>query len=63
LRNCFQLMHKPHVPRLFALTHMVSVAFSRMLLLFLVEERFTYLNAYVSAVCDGFKGVVGAKPT
>lgn len=63
LRNCFQLMRKPHVPHLFALKHMMSVAFSRMLLLFLVEKRSAYLNAYVLAVRDGFNGVVGAKPT
>jgi rhamnosyltransferase len=63
LRNCFHLMRKKHVPLTFALMHMVSVIFSRTLLLFFVEDRPAYIGAYLSALRDGLKGVGGARST
>jgi rhamnosyltransferase len=63
LRNSFLLMRRRHVPTLYSLTHMVSVTFSRTLLLFFVKDRPAYVAAYISALRDGIKGVAGAKPT
>jgi rhamnosyltransferase len=63
LRNCFHLLRKRHVPLTFALTHMASVIFSRMLLLFFVEDRSAYIGAYLAALQDGIKGIGGARPT
>jgi len=62
LRNCFHFLHKKHVPLPYAVTHMLSVIFSRTVLLFLVGDRPAYVSAYLSAVRDGIKGVTGAKP-
>ena len=61
LRNCFHLFRKTHIPSLFALRETISVFFSRALLLLLVDDKFTYLKAYLCAVRDGFKGVTGGK--
>jgi rhamnosyltransferase len=62
LRNCFHMMRRKHVPFAFALRHMLSVLFSRTLLLWFVTDRRAYLEAYFAGLRDGIKGVTGAKP-
>ena len=62
VRNCFHLMRRKHVPLAFALKHMLSVFFSRSLLLFFVSNRSDYLRAYFAGLRDGIRGVAGAKP-
>jgi rhamnosyltransferase len=60
IRNCFLMFRKPHIPLLFAVQQLASVALSRTILLFLVKDRFSYLKSYLFAVRDGLKGVTGA---
>jgi rhamnosyltransferase len=62
LRNCFHMMRRKHVPFAFALRHMLSVLVSRTFLLFFVEDRRTYLDAYFAGLRDGLKGFTGARP-
>jgi len=62
LRNCFLLFRRTHIPFLFSLKQFVSVFASRLLLLFFVSDRRAYLNAYVSALNDGIRGVAGRNP-
>jgi len=62
LRNCFHLMRRKHVPFAFALKHMLSVLFSRTILLFFVKNRADYLTAYFAGLRDGIMGTAGAKP-
>lgn len=63
LRNCFLLFRKKHIPFLFSVKQLVSVFASRMLLLLFVNDRLTYIKAYVSAFHDGVRGITGPKPT
>lgn len=62
VRNCFHMMRRKHVPFAFALRHMLSVLFSRTILLLFVKNRSDYLKAYFAGLRDGVKGVAGAKP-
>jgi rhamnosyltransferase len=62
MRNCFHLMRRKHVPFAFALKHLLSVSFSRTILLFFVKNRADYLKAYFAGLRDGMRGVAGAKP-
>ena len=62
IRNCFHMMRRKHVPFAFALKHMLSVLFSRTILLFFVRDRSDYLKAYFAGLRDGIKGVAGPKP-
>ncbi len=62
VRNCFHMMRRKHVPFAFALKHMLSVLFSRTILLFYVGDRAAYLKAYFAGLIDGVKGVAGPKP-
>jgi rhamnosyltransferase len=62
LRNSFHLMRKKHVPFIFASRQILSVIFSRTMLLFFVDDRAAYIKAYLSALRDGMKGVAGARP-
>jgi rhamnosyltransferase len=62
IRNCFHLLRRKHVPLAFALNHMLSVMLSRIMLLWFVEGRGTYIRVYLTALRDGMKGVAGAKP-
>jgi rhamnosyltransferase len=62
IRNCFLLFRRSHVPPVWALKHLLSVIFSRILLLFFVKSRSSYLKSYLAAVRDGLKGVGGAAP-
>jgi len=61
IRNCLLLFRKPHIPLLFAVQQLASLALSRMIYLFLVKDRFSYLKSYLFAVRDGLKGVTGAR--
>ena len=63
IRNCFHLMRRKHVPLAFALRHMLSVMFSRTVLLFFVEDRHAYIKAYIAALQDGINRIAGARPT
>jgi rhamnosyltransferase len=63
IRNCFLLFRRSHVPLVWALRQLVSVIFSRILLLFFVKPRSSYLKSYLFGVRDGLKGVGGAAPT
>ncbi len=63
VRNCFHLLRRKHVPLAFALRHMLSVLFSRSILLFFVRNRTDYLKACFAGLRDGIRGVAGAKPT
>jgi len=62
IRNCFHLMRRKHVPLAFALEHMLSVLFSRIILLYFVRHRTDYVKAYFAGLRDGMRGVAGAKP-
>jgi hypothetical protein len=55
-------MRRKHVPLAFALDHMLSVMLSRIMLLWFVESRGTYISFYLAALRDGMRGVAGAKP-
>ncbi len=63
IRNGFLLLRIRHIPKLFAARQILSIMFSRGLLLFFIEDRVAYLKAYFSALRDGFKGTDGARPT
>lgn len=62
IRNSFLLLRMRHVPVVFSVKQITSVIFSRIVLLFRVENRSRYLKAYWSAVRDGLKGIGGARP-
>ena len=62
IRNCFLLFRKSHVPAVWASRQLLSVILSRILLLFFVKHRSSYLRSYLSAVRDGLKGIGGAAP-
>jgi rhamnosyltransferase len=62
IRNCFLLFRRPHVPFIWALKQSLSVILSRILLLFFVKPRSSYLKSYLFAVRDGLKGGAGAGP-
>ena len=62
LRNCFLLFRKKHIPFLFSVRQLVSLLMSRLLLLFFVNNRLTYVSAYLSALRDGIRGIAGPKP-
>jgi rhamnosyltransferase len=61
IRNCFLLFRKPHIPMLLAVQQLASVVASRIMLLFFVKDRFSYLKSYLFAVRDGLKGITGAR--
>jgi len=63
LRNCFLLFRKKHIPFLFSAKQLISVFVSRTLLLFFVNDRWSYVRAYLSALLDGVRGVEGPKRT
>lgn len=62
IRNCFLLLKKRHVPLLYGAGQFISVLGNRMLLLLLVNDRLSYLKAYLSALRDGIRGLSGPKP-
>ena len=62
IRNCFHLLRKQHVPRLFALREVLSTCTSRLLLLLFVSDRRRYGRAYWYALRDGILGVTGTAP-
>ncbi|MDP1867820.1 MAG: rhamnosyltransferase [Bradyrhizobium sp.] len=62
IRNSFLLFRKPHIPPIFALKQLVATLLSRVILLFFVKDRLSYLKSYLFAVRDGLKGVTGARP-
>lgn len=59
IRNCFLLLRKPHVPRLFALHALVAVLVSRALLLLFTADRTAHGKAYIAGVRDGLRGLGG----
>jgi rhamnosyltransferase len=63
VRNCFLMLRRKHVPFAFTLKHLLSVLFSRTVLLFFVSDRRPYLRAYFAGLRDGMKGVTGARPS
>jgi rhamnosyltransferase len=63
IRNCFHMMRRKYIPFGFALRHMMSVLFGRIVLLFFVRNRIKYLRAYFAGLRDGVRGVAGAKPS
>jgi rhamnosyltransferase len=62
IRNCLLLFRKRHVPVLYAIRELVGIFYNRILLLFIVDEKASYLRAYSCALIDGFRGVTGIKP-
>lgn len=62
IRNCFLLFRRSHVPLVWASKQLLLVIMSRILLLFFVKPRSSYLKSYLLAVRDGLKGVGGAGP-
>jgi rhamnosyltransferase len=62
IRNSFLLLRKRHIPLIFALKGIGSTVLSRIILLLRIEDRPSYIRAYLSAVRDGLKGVTGARP-
>ena len=63
IRNCFLLFRRAHVPRIWASKQLLSVISRRILLLFFVKPRSSYLKSYLFAVRDGLKGIGGAAPS
>jgi rhamnosyltransferase len=63
IRNSFLLFRRPHVPLVWASRQLLSVILSRILLLFFVKRRSSYLKSYLFAVRDGLKGIGGAAPS
>ncbi len=61
LRNCFLLFRRKHIPFLFSSKQLISVFVSRTLLLLFVNDRWSYVRAYLSALLDGVRGVEGPK--
>jgi rhamnosyltransferase len=62
IRNSLLLLRKRHVPLFFSVKQIVAIVFSRIVLLFGVENRTDYVKAYWSAVRDGIRGTSGARP-
>jgi rhamnosyltransferase len=62
IRNAFLLFRKSSVPRAFAAKQLLSAILTRILLLFFVNDRLSYLKSYLFAVRDGIKGSTGANP-
>lgn len=62
IRNSFLLLRMRHVPVIFSVKQIISIIFSRIVLLFGVGDRTDYVKAYWSAVRDGIKGIGGARP-
>jgi rhamnosyltransferase len=62
IRNSFLLLRKRHIPFIFSLKQVAVIISSRIVLLFGVENRMSYVKAYLSAVRDGLKGITGARP-
>ncbi len=62
IRNCFLLFRKPMVPFLFAVKQLLITVSSKLLLLPFVEDRSSYLKAYLIAVKDGLSARTGAGP-
>jgi rhamnosyltransferase len=56
IRNCFLLLRRGHVPRVFALHALITVLASRTVLLLFVTDRMAYAKAYAAALWDGFRG-------
>lgn len=61
MRNCFLLLRKKHVPLLYSVRQLVSILGNRTLLLLLVHDKLSYVKAYLSALCDGIRGLSGPK--
>jgi rhamnosyltransferase len=62
IRNSLLLFKRAHVPFLFALREALSVAWSRLLLLTVVDDKTAYLRAGLSGLADGLRGVTGERP-
>jgi rhamnosyltransferase len=62
IRNSFLLFKRAHVPFLFALREALSVAWSRLLLLTVVDDKTAYIRAGLSGLVDGLRGVTGERP-
>ena len=62
IRNSLLLFNRAHVPFLFALREALSVAWSRLLLLTVVDDKTAYLRAGLSGLIDGLRGVTGERP-
>jgi rhamnosyltransferase len=62
IRNSFLLLRMRHVPLIFSVKQIIAIIFSRIVLLFGVENRTGYVKAYWSALRDGIRGTSGARP-
>lgn len=62
IRNSFLLFKRAHVPFLFALREALSVAWSRLLLLTVVDDKTAYIRAGLAGLVDGLRGVTGERP-
>ncbi len=62
LRNSVLLFKRAHVPFLFALRETLSIAWSRLLLLIVVDEKAAYVRAGLSGLADGLRGITGERP-
>lgn len=62
IRNSLLLFKRAHVPFLFALREALSVAWSRLLLLTVVDDKTAYIRAGLSGLIDGLRGVSGERP-
>ena len=61
-RNSVLLFKRAHVPFLFALREALAIAWSRVLLLSVVQQRTAYIRACLSGLYDGLRGVTGERP-
>jgi rhamnosyltransferase len=61
IRNALLLFRKPHVPRLWAATHLLSLVSSRIVLLAFVKHPRVYIKSFLLAIRDGLKGIGGAR--
>ena len=61
IRNSLLLFRRSHVPFFFALRETLSILWNRLALLSLVENKSTYLRAFIEGGFDGLRGVVGKR--
>ena len=62
VRNSLLLFRMAHIPFLFALRETAAILWNRVLLLFHVEDRSSYVAALGDGILDGVRGVGGKRP-
>ena len=61
IRNSLLLLRSKHIPIFFSIHEILATGFSRFLLLFVVDNKLTYLKSYCKGITDGLFGNDGPK--